>query len=290
MIFTIEVDGTNKQVAMMTAEADAQRVLIPQLDEGEWLPTGTTDYIPAVISRQLADSLGWHEAVGRIFKLPLASTYQPELRVVGVVSGIRKDAFGPESPMAVIVKTSFFDATGMATADNYSCARLTDPQYKEEFSNEFYRRFKKEIGAENRVEPYVADMQRYKAEQILEGTGTLIAQGIPTVFFLIFGFIGTFGLFWLYSRKRVEEFALRRAVGATKNRLVGMVIAESVTLTLLAAVPGLLLAVFVYTWEATVVLGILGTLAVMLFFSVFSAWYPAYKVSRVSPAEALHNE
>lgn len=289
MLFTIEVDGKNKQVAMMTAEADAQQVLMPQLDEGDWLPSGTTDYIPAVISRQLADSLGWHEAAGRTFKLPLAETYQPELRVVGVVSGIRKNAFDSESPMAVIVKTSFFEATGMATADNYSCVRLKNTKDKETFANEFYQRFKKEMG-DSPLEPYVADMERYKSEQIIHETGTLIAQSIPTVFFLIFGFIGTFGLFWLYSRKRVGEFALRRAVGATKARLVRMVIMESVVLTLLAAMPGLLLAAFVYTWDWTVLLGVGCTLAVMLIFSVFSAWYPAWKVSRVSPAEALHNE
>lgn len=286
MIFTFESEGENYPVLMTTADPTADEVLRPQLDEGEWLPTRQTDYTPIIISRSFADSLGWHEAVGKKLRFYDGREFQ----VVGVLAGFRTDAFDPESKPMALVSTSYFLQTMGSTGDNYSCARLTDAQYKEEFSNEFYRRFKKEIGEDNRVEPYVADMERYKAEQILEGTGTLIAQGIPTVFFLIFGFIGTFGLFWLYSKKRVEEFALRRAIGATKNRLVGMVITESVVLTLLAAVPGLLLAVFIYSWDSVVLLGILATLAVMLIFSVFSAWYPAYKVSRVSPAEALHNE
>lgn len=289
MLFTVAVDGKNKQVSMMTAEADAERVLLPQLDEGEWLPKGTTDYIPAVITRQLADSVGWHEAVGKTFRLPFNDSFQPELRVVGVVAGIRKNAFDPDSPMGVIVKTSFFEELGLATSDNYSCVRLKNAKDKETFADEFYLRFKKEMG-DSPLEPYVADMERYKSEQIIHETGTLIAQSIPTVFFLIFGFIGTFGLFWLYSRKRVGEFALRRAVGATKVRLVRMVITESVVLTLLAAVPGILLAAFVYTWDGTVLLGAGCTLVIMLIFSVFSAWYPAYRVSRVSPSQALHNE
>lgn len=286
MIFTFESDGKNYSVLMTTADPTASEVLRPVLDEGEWLPTGQTDYTPIIISRSFADSLGWHEAVGKKLNFYDGREFQ----VVGVLAGFRTDAFDPESKLMALVSTSYFLQSMGTTGDNYSCARLTDAQYKEEFSDEFYRRFKKEIGEDNRVEPYVADMERYKAEQILEGTGTLIAQGIPTVFFLIFGFIGTFGLFWLYSKKRVEEFALRRAIGATKNRLVGMVITESVVLTLLAAVPGLLLAIFIYSWDRVVVLGVGTTLAVMLFFSVFSAWYPAYKVSRVSPAEALHNE
>lgn len=290
MIFKINVDDKDRQVSMMTAEADAVDVLMPQLDEGEWLPAKNTDYIPAVISRQLADSLGWHEAVGKSLRLPINESFSPELRVVGVVSGIRKNAFDTESPMAVIVRTSFFEEMGMTTADNYSCVRLKNAKDKETFADEFYRRFKKEVGETSPVEPYVADMERYKSEQIIQGTATLIAQSIPTVFFLVFGFIGTFGLFWLYSRKRVGEFALRRAVGATKVRLVRMVIIESVVLSLLAAVPGLLLAIFIYSWSWTVLLGVGSTLAIMLLFSLFSAWYPAYKVSRVSPAEALHNE
>ena len=69
-----------------------------------------------------------------------------------------------------------------------------------------------------------------------------------------------------------------------------MVMTESVVLTLLAAIPGLVLAGFIYSWDGVVVIGVGATLAVMLLFSVFSAWYPAWKVSRVSPAEALHNE
>ena len=286
MIFTFESEGKNYPVLMTTADPTASEVLRPVLDEGEWLPTGQTDYTPIIISRSFADSLGWHEAVGK--KLNFYDGR--EFRVVGVLAGFRTNAFDPESKPMALVSTSYFLQSMGTTGDNYSCARLTDAQYKEEFSDEFYRRFKKEIGEDNRVEPYVADMERYKTEQILKGTAPLIAQGIPTVFFLIFGFVGTFGLFWLYSRKRVEEFALRRAVGATKNRLVGMVMTESVVLTLLAAVPGFLLAVFVYSWNGVVVLGVGATLAVMLLFSVFSAWYPAYKVSRVSPAEALHNE
>ena len=287
MIFTFEVDGEKYPVLLGVADGNTSEVLHPVLDEGEWFPTRQIDYTPLIISRTFADSLGWDQAVGRKMRCS-----GHELQVIGVLEGYRTEAFEPESKIIAIAPVSFLHKTiGAATANNFSCARLTDPQYKEEFADEFYRRFLKETGPDiTNLEPYVTDMDRYKTEQILEGTGTLIAQGIPSVFFLIFGFIGTFGLFWLYSKKRLEEFALRRAIGATKNRLVGMVMTESVVLTLLAAAPGILLVVLTQRLNIVTLLGILSTLTVMLLFSVFSAWYPAWKVSRVSPAEALHNE
>ena len=48
---------------------------------------------------------------------------------------------------------------------------------------------------------------------------------------------------------------------------------------------------FYLSGQNVMLLGASGAIyGVMLLFSVFSAWYPAWKVSRVSPAEALHNE
>ena len=69
-----------------------------------------------------------------------------------------------------------------------------------------------------------------------------------------------------------------------------MVISESVSITLLASVPGLLLSLFIYALTPVHLAAIGITLGIMLLFSVFSAWYPAYKVSGMDPAAALHYE
>ena len=110
---------------------------------------------------------------------------------------------------------------------------------------------------------------------------------IPTAFLLLFAFIGTFGLFWLNSKKRKAEFALRLVVGATKPRLINLVVMESLILSVLAALPGMVLFGFVYDWTGVNVAAIVVTLIVMILFAVFSAWWPAYKVARVNPVEAM---
>ena len=112
-------------------------------------------------------------------------------------------------------------------------------------------------------------------------------RAIPTAFLLLFAFIGTFGLFWLNSKKRKVEFALRLVVGATKQRLIGLVVTESLILSVLAALPGMVLFGFVYEWTGVNVAAIGMTLVVMIVFAVFSAWWPAYKVVQVNPVEAM---
>lgn len=280
---SLTIDRKTIKIWIKGSDAGAKAVLRPEIVEGTWmddrkLADGT---YPAVVSRQFIDEFGWQNAVGKRFQYHTV-TYT----IVGVVSGVKQDVFA-ESPSILIIPAEVMDGWGMLTAAEY-CARVRTAE-QDAFSTAYFKEFRKII-TDPKVEPIIMDMDKLKSQGIIWVIAGLAFQSIPTVFFLVFGFIGTFGLFWLYSRKRVGEFALRRAVGATKVQLVRMVIIESVVLTLLAAVPGLLLAIFIYSWNWTVVLGVVSTLVIMLLFSLFSAWYPAYKVSRVSPAEALHNE
>ena len=83
------------------------------------------------------------------------------------------------------------------------------------------------------------------------------------------------------------EFALRLVVGATKPRLINLVVMESLILSVLAALPGMVLFGFVYDWTGVNVAAIGMTLIVMVLFAVFSAWWPAYKVAQVNPVEAM---
>ena len=52
----------------------------------------------------------------------------------------------------------------------------------------------------------------------------------------------------------------------------------------------MLLSFFIFDLTWVNVCAVVATVVLMAFFSVFSACYPAYKVSKVNPAEALHYE
>lgn len=112
-------------------------------------------------------------------------------------------------------------------------------------------------------------------------------QVIPTLFLLFFTFIGTLGLSLLNSKKRKIEFATRLVVGSTKCNLLFFVFWENLILTIFASLPGIVLALFVYEWTIVHVMAFVITFLIMILFSMFSAWYPAYRVSRLNPVDAM---
>ena len=113
---------------------------------------------------------------------------------------------------------------------------------------------------------------------------------MPAFFLFIFAFIGTFGLFWLQSKKRLKEYALQLALGATRRDLMKMVLGESLLISVMASIPSVLLAFFIYDFTVENIAAVVTTILLMCLFSLFSAWYPAYRISRVNPAEVLHYE
>jgi putative ABC transport system permease protein len=97
---------------------------------------------------------------------------------------------------------------------------------------------------------------------------------------------------------RASEIGVRKAFGASSRTLVGQFIVENIVLTLLGAVAGLLLAGLVL--EALNSSGLLPYarlalnyrifgygLAMALFFGVLSGVYPAWRMSKLHPVQAL---
>lgn len=60
-------------------------------------------------------------------------------------------------------------------------------------------------------------------------------------FFLVNLILGTVGTFWLQTRKRMAEMGVRRAFGAGRSHIVGMMIAENFILATVAALIGFLI-------------------------------------------------
>lgn len=57
-------------------------------------------------------------------------------------------------------------------------------------------------------------------------------------FFLLNLVLGTIGCFWLQTRKRVEEIGVRRAYGARRHHIVGMLLGESAVLATVSVLIG----------------------------------------------------
>ena len=200
--------------------------------------------------------------------------------VVGIIAGIKQSVFA-DSPESIIVPKEIVSRYGY----NECCAKIK-PGFEDEFHACFSREFKR-MGLANKAVQTCSSMKDSKIGSMYDTVSSIVMQVVPTSFLLLFAFIGTFGLFWLNSKKRKVDFALRLVVGGTKQRLIGLVVTESLILSVLAALPGMVLFGFVYEWTGVNVAAIGMTLVVMIVFAVFSAWWPAYKVVQVNPVEAM---
>ena len=252
------------------------------MEEGEWL---TDDMcledgsFPVVVTRQLIDEVGWTTGMGRkIYFRGMKFT------VVGIVAGIKQEVLLPSPPMLIM---SMYVPYQNGYGAEYA-VRVKEGE-EDAFRDLIQKEVDKMMGKDN-VMLWIGDVAKWKVNDMQDTFITLLAIGVPTIFLLVFAFIGTFGLFWLYSSKRRKEFALRLVVGSTCGGLFRFVVLEGVLLTLMALFPGIVLFCWVYPFSAVNLLALGMAVGVMMLFSVFSAWWPAYQVTKINPVEAMREE
>lgn len=101
--------------------------------------------------------------------------------------------------------------------------------------------------------------------------------------------------------ERTREIGVLKAVGWTSKRILTMILGESLLLSLMAAIVGIIIGVSVVEIisSAQIIRGIepafsailfLEAFAVAIFLGIIGGIYPAYRASRLSPTEALRYE
>ena len=268
-------------VLIKACDTEAQRVFEPQLEEGEWFKDGVLDdgSLPALITRQLVEQMGWSNSLGKEINL-----FGATFTVVDVVDGLKQQVFGELHP-TLIVPLSIF---GTNPFYRELCVKYK-PDKRDECIALLNKEFRR-LGMDKKALLIFYDMEDMKKDSMSGTVSNLVMQAVPTIFLVFFAFIGTFGLFWLTAKRRRREFALRMVMGSTRRGLMRLVVTESLCVTGLAMVPGLLLSFFIYDWTVPQALAIGLTVLLMLLFSVFSAWWPARQVARLHPADVLREE
>ena len=260
------------------------RMFSLSISEGEWFRDSDafSETPPALITQLLADNMGiTGSAIGQtiVFR---GRTY----RITGIVEAFKEKLNRVQAAalfMPVYTKTD--DSFGsFQYAVKYKSGMSAD--FSRAFYTEFYRYFPRD-----EFQPELIDRYKMrKQEDFINVTVLHYMQGIPTAFLLIFAFMGTFGVVWMQSKKRMSELGLRIALGCTPARLQRIIIFENLILTTLAMLPGLIVAANLYAfapkgWEWTAAVG--AAVVLMWLFSAFSAWYPARQAAKVQPVEAL---
>ena len=125
------------------------------------------------------------------------------------------------------------------------------------------------------------------------GLGTLLAGGI-----------GISNIMLVTVRERTKEIGIRRALGATPRNIIIQIMSESIVLTLIAGVAGLMLGVGILQLVGTALensdgffknpqisFGIsIAALFILLIIGTIAGYMPARRAMKIKPIEAIHEE
>ncbi len=251
-----------------------------RLLSGQWLSNQEpADGVPtAVVTQKLAERIGGGEDVlGKTVHI-----CNRDFRIVGILEAFkRRDTLEPDA-------TIFLPAYLSNSGDNgvlIQCKKGMFPDVSSEYLKLFHQHY-----PADKVMPLCAELESLRG--LFKFTDFLEAYmvTIPTAFLIIFAFLGTFGLIWMQSKKRFDEFGLRLALGSTPAQLKRYVIFDSLMLTTFAMIPGLIIMANLYAfapkgWEWIAAVG--AAILIMWLFAAFSAWYPARHAAKIQPVEAL---
>jgi len=115
---------------------------------------------------------------------------------------------------------------------------------------------------------------------------------------LVLAAAGIYGLLWGSVAERSQEIGLRAAVGATRARIVALVLGQGVRLTLLGIAIGLIAAATASRLLETLLFEVsqldvatyLGVAALLAAVALLACAAPAWRAARIEPASALRRE
>lgn len=133
-----------------------------------------------------------------------------------------------------------------------------------------------------------------------ESSGQRVITSVM-LFLLVNVFLAIVGSFWFRVKRRRAELGLRMAMGASKRGVLGFTIAESLLLLTLAMLPALLICgnllyaeiiplVVGWTKGTSFLVASSLTWLILALVIVVAVWYPAWRATRIMPAEALREE
>jgi putative ABC transport system permease protein len=130
---------------------------------------------------------------------------------------------------------------------------------------------------------------------------TVFVRSLLLGFLLINIFLGISGVFGLRTQQRRSELGVRIAVGSPKIKLQLLVIAEGLLLLTVVMIPVIIIAFNLGLFELVhlewlpftitrFITGIAITYVIMAIIILIGIWYPAYRTTKINPAEVLRSE
>ncbi len=153
---------------------------------------------------------------------------------------------------------------------------------------------------------YIVNIETQTAafESLFRGLEVLI--WIVGVCLLLSGIVGVCNVMLIIVKERTNEIGIRKAVGATSNSIISMIMMESVTITLIAGTVGVILGALVVLLADWIILpmlnteimesvnvnipAVVATLLILCMSGMAAGLFPALRASQISPVDAIRYE
>ena len=276
--------GQSGGIGVRAARTDLPTTVGATMASGAWLNDATARYPAVVLGSGAADRLGVGRA-GPEVQVWLGGRW---FTVVGVLDPVPlADELDSSALIGWSTAESVFDFDGYAT----TVYTRTREDAVEKVRNVLAATANPEAPNEVQVS---RPSDALAAKQATDATLNGLLLGLGAVALLVGG-VGVANTMVISVLERRAEIGLRRSLGATRGQIRLQFLAESLLLSALGGLGGVLLGIAVTTTYASIqdwptvvpAWAMVGGLAATLVIGAVAGLYPAVRASRLSPTEAL---
>lgn len=304
-LWGVALYGQNQTTAQLTGvESGYDKIFVPKIYEGRFIneADNARSRKVCVVGKKAADELFSNESgIGK--DISLNGIYYKVVGIAGQTSEIR---MGAELDESVIIPYNSMRANYNLGNDVGMFMMTLKSGYA---PGDYEKTVRRLIARNHPVDPedngvihYFDVSEQFKMVDNLFLGITLLALvvGAGT---LLSGIIGVGNIMWIIVRERTHEIGIRRALGAKPRDIIIQILSESMVLTTVAGLAGIVLAILLLAGAETIFSDERGVIAFQLSFSqavailttflvlgTAAGLIPAIKAMRIKPIEALNDK